>query len=86
MPGPPGHHYPSSGGYDDDGMSHARHHSSMSEQAESSVMGGSGSKYECTYCGKGFTRPSSLKVSIDAPRCWSWSVLLIMEFLSDSCE
>jgi len=38
------------------------------EQTESSgvSMGGnfsSGSKYECTYCGKGFTRPSSLKVS-----------------------
>jgi hypothetical protein len=30
-------------------------------------MGGSlssGSKYECSYCGKGFTRPSSLKVNI----------------------
>ena len=54
--------------------------------AESSVMGGSGSKYECTYCGKVFTRPSSLKVSIDGPCCWSWSVLLIMEFLLDSCE
>ena len=31
---------------------------------EDKPSGSSGSKYECSYCGKGFNRPSSLKVNV----------------------
>lgn len=35
-------------------------------QRDDELMGGIASKYECTYCGKGFNRPSSLKIHINS--------------------
>lgn len=35
-------------------------------ERDDDLMGASASKYECTYCGKGFNRPSSLKIHINS--------------------
>ncbi|PBK91444.1 hypothetical protein ARMGADRAFT_1081636 [Armillaria gallica] len=35
-------------------------------ERDDELMGASASKYECTYCGKGFNRPSSLKIHINS--------------------
>jgi hypothetical protein len=49
---------------------------------EDNTSGSTASKYECSYCGKGFNRPSSLKV-----RSWAPFVqeiyLFIVRFVSD---
>ncbi|CCM01473.1 uncharacterized protein FIBRA_03527 [Fibroporia radiculosa] len=39
--------------------------SSLRPGAEMTVERSSSSRYECSYCGKGFTRPSSLKIHIN---------------------
>jgi hypothetical protein len=64
---------PSIRGGDDEQTPVARHHSSDSRSIPYSQMtpedaAGSGPmKYECSYCGKGFNRPSSLKVGLYSP-------------------
>ncbi|TFK44418.1 hypothetical protein BDQ12DRAFT_672961 [Crucibulum laeve] len=62
--------YPVQNIHDDERTPIARYRTSDSFSSESSYPGSEGSgnmaKYECSYCGKGFNRPSSLKIHLNS--------------------
>lgn len=62
------------GGSNATSSSHAVPHGAVGEAESPTGEHGSKTRYECSYCGKGFLRPSALKASREI--CWllSWSI------------